>query len=372
MECVERVKRKEVGKMKDKVCEVCVMDTTDPDIKFYGKRGCSNCSNAKKTYLKVKKESRDLRGLVKKIRRDGANKKYDCIIGVSGGVDSSYVAYVVKKLHLRPLAVHLDNGWDSKQAVLNVKKVLDQLGIDLYNYVIDWEEFRDIQMSFLKASTPDCEIPTDHAIVAILYKMALKHHVKYIIDGWNIETECILPQKWSYGHADWKYIKSIQSQFGTKRIKTLPHYGRFQRIFYEKIAQIERVHILNYVPYNKAWVKEKLKKEFGWNDYGAKHDESFYTKFYQNYILPDKFGIDKRKMHLSSMIVSGQISRQEALSELEKPLYTQEAAIEDHQYFYEKMGISETEYQRIMEKPKRSYWDYPNYENDFIHKVFGL
>lgn len=355
-----------------KICDVCVMDTTDPDIKFYGARGCSNCCTAKRTYILTKRRSKNLKELVRRIRQNGANKKYDCLIGVSGGVDSSYVAYVVKKLHLRPLAVHVDNGWNSELAVRNIQNVLEKLNIDLYTYVIDWEEFKDIQKAFLRASTPDCEIPTDHAISAVLYDVARKKHIKYIIDGWNVETETILPKKWSHGHRDWKYIREVHKKFGEKKIKTFPHYGRVKKLIYEKVFRIEKVSVLNYVPYNKEHVKAKMIKELGWRDYGNKHEESFYTKFYQNYFLPEKFGYDKRRMHLSSLIVSGQITREEALEVLKDNNYTKEEAERDIKYFCEKMQMSKTEFSEIMKAPKHTYWDYPNYENDLIHKIFGI
>lgn len=358
--------------MKYRICEVCVMDTTDPDIVFMGKRGCSNCYYARKLYLKTKKDSVNIKALANKIRQTGKKQKHDCVIGLSGGVDSSYVAYVVKKLKLRPLAVHVDNGWDSEQAVQNMKNITEKLGIDLYNYVIDWDEFRDVQMAFLKASTPDCEIPTDYAVTATLYNVAWKNHIKYIINGWNVETETVLPRKWSHGHEDWKYVKSVHQRYGEKKLKTFPRYGRLKKIFYNKIARIEKISILNYVPYNKASVKMKLINEFGWKEYGEKHDESFYTKFYQNYILPEKFGYDKRRMHLSSMIVSGQISRSAALKELEKSLYSEENALKDRKLFCKKMGITEDEFMEILKKPKHSYWDYPNYENDIISKIINF
>lgn len=351
------------------MCEQCVMDTTDPEIKFYGSKGCSNCRTAKSRYSKIMGERKQLKSIVQNVRHAGRGKKYDCIIGLSGGVDSSYVAYITKKLHLRPLAVHFDNGWNSDLAVQNIKNILEKLEIDLYTYVVEWEEFRDLQLSFLEASTPDSEIPTDHAIMALLYQIAMKHHVKYIIDGCNIETESVLPRYWSYGHGDWRYIKNIQKQFGTKKLKTFPHYNRFQKMIYDKVLHIERIHILNYVPYNKERVKEKLRNELGWKDYGEKHDESFYTKFYQNYILPEKFGYDKRKMHLSSLIVSRQISRDAALEELKKTLYTEEQKVEARKYFCEKMNLSEQRLDEIMKSPKRTYWDYPNYENDLLYRL---
>ncbi len=356
--------------MKYRMCKTCVMDTTDPDIKFIG-NGCTNCCPARANYRKITKEKQKLKSIVKDIRKAGTGNKYDCVIGLSGGVDSTYVAYVVKKLHLRPLAVHFDNGWNSELAVKNINKILEKLDIDLYTYVVDWEEFRDIQLSFLKASTPDCEIPTDHAIYAVLYKTALKHGIKYILDGWNIETESVLPKKWSYGHDDWKYIKSIQKEFGTMKIKTFPYYTKFQKYIYKNIAHINRIHILNYVPYKKSEIKKLIKKQLGWRDYGDKHGESFYTKFYQNYILPEKFGYDKRKMHLSSLIVSGQVTRNEALKILEKPLYnTIEEKEKDIEYFCEKMQITKKALDYYIKIPNKTYWDYPNYENDVFSNIW--
>ncbi len=356
-----------------RICQKCVMDTTDPDIRFYGSGGCSNCRSAKIKYRSVMKNKGNVKELAKEIRRAGRGKKYDCIIGLSGGVDSSYVAYLVKKLHLRPLAVHLDNGWDSELSSQNMKRILDKLGIDLYTWVIDWEEFRDLQLAFFKAGVPDIEVPTDHAIYASLYKIAAKYHVQYIIDGWNVETESVLPKAWSHGHWDWKYIRAIHRKFGTKRLKTFPHRSRYEILYYEKVLGIKKVAILNYIPYNKEQVKQILREKLGWRDYGDKHEESLFTKFYQNYILPKRFGYDKRRMHLSSLIVSGQITREEALLELQKPLYPEEQMKRDKRYVCEKLGISEQEMDDLIYKlPKRSYCDYPNQENDVIHKLLKI
>ncbi len=356
--------------MKYRMCKTCVMDTTDPDIKFIGD-GCNNCHTAIANYRKVTKEKQKFKSVIRSIRKAGKGNKYDCVIGLSGGVDSTYVAYISKKLNLRPLAVHFDNGWNSELAVQNIHRILEKLNIDLYTYVVDWEEFRDIQLSFLKASTPDCEIPTDHAIYAVLYKTALKYGIKYILDGCNIETESVLPRKWSYGHGDWTYIKNIQKEFGTERIKTFPYYTKLQKYIYEKIFNIKRVHILNYVPYKKNEVMKIIKSELGWRDYGGKHGESFYTKFYQNYILSEKFGYDKRKIHLSGLIISGQITREEALKILETPIYkTIEEKEQDIDYFCEKMQITRKELDKYMKLPNKTYWDYQNYENDVLNVIW--
>lgn len=358
--------------MEDKICQYCVMDTSDPDIRFYGINGCSNCKDARKTLQALSKEQVSLRATLKQVKRAGKGKKYNCVIGVSGGVDSSFVAHMVKKAGLRPIAVHLDNGWDSELAAVNIKNLLGQMGIDLYTYTVEWEEFRDLQMSFLKASTPDSEIPTDHAVMAALYQVAAKYDIEYIITGVNMSSEVILPPKWSHGHSDWKYIKGIQKRFGSKKLKTFPHFGRWQRIYFEKCRKIKRIHILNYISYDKEKAKCFLQKEYNWQDYGGKHYESIYTRFYQAYILPQKFGFDKRKAHLSSLIVSGQMTREEALRELEKPLYLEEDLKKDMAYFLKKMRLTTDEFEQIMSAPKKSYWDYPNYETDWLHRHFGV
>lgn len=358
--------------MKDKVCQCCVMDTTDPEIVFFGAAGCSKCKDARKRIQIVRNDKTKLREVAGKIKRAGKGKKYDCIIGVSGGVDSSFVAHMVKKLGLRPLAVHLDNGWNSEISVQNIKNLLEKLDIDLYTYVIDWEEFRDLQLAFLKASTPDSEIPTDHAIGALLYRIAAKHGIKYIVDGLNINSEAILPRMWSHGHLDWKYIQAIQKQFGHKRLITFPHCGRWAKIYYENVLGIERVHILNYISYDKERAKRYLQQKYDWIDYGGKHYESIYTKFFQAYILPEKFGYDKRKSHLSSLIAAGQLTREEALRELEQPLYEEDQLKTDLSFFLHKMKLTQEEFDNIMKSPKKTYWDYPNYENDWIHKHFGV
>lgn len=235
-----------------KICTRCIMDTTDPDIVFDEAGVCNHCKRAERliqerTVVDLGVRANKLNELIAKIKADGKGKQYDCIIGVSGGVDSTYVAYEVKRLGLRPLAIHLDNGWNSELAVSNIEKTLNTLGIDLYTYVIDWEEFKDIQLSFLKASTPDGEVPTDHAIIAILYKMANKHNIKYILNGVNFASESIIPLKWGYGYFDYKYINAVHKQFGKRKIKTYPHI-KLPKLFYSNlIKKIQFIPFLDYV-----------------------------------------------------------------------------------------------------------------------------
>ncbi len=345
------------------ICTRCLMDTSDPEIQFDDKGVCNHCHDydrmmTQKVITGAAGE-KYLQKLVDEMKRNGRNKPYDCIIGVSGGVDSTYVAYLVKKMGLRPLAVHMDNGWDSELAVKNIEETLKRLNIDLYTEVLDWEEFRDLQASFLKASTPDSEIPSDHAIWAVLGNMADKLKVKYIISGFNVRTESHLPRAWSQGHFDWKYIQSVQKQFGTLRLKTYPHIGFFA--YYRRLLTHRRVDILNYLPYNKAEAMKILEQELGWRYYGGKHYESIYTRFYQGYILPTKFGYDKRRCHLSSLICSGEITREQALKELEKPTYSPAMQEEDREYVVKKLGLTDEAFEAILNAPKKSFWDYPSY-----------
>jgi N-acetyl sugar amidotransferase len=358
--------------MEYRVCRRCVMDTTDPEIAFDEDGICNHCHGYDRTIkeqvLGGDRGKERLELISTKIREDGRKKEYDCIIGVSGGVDSTYVAYAVRQIGLRPLAVHLDNGWDSELAVWNIQQTLEKLGIDLYTHVIDWGEFKDLQLSFLRASTPDSEIPTDHAIVSLLHQKAQKEGVKYVIDGCNARTESHLPRAWSQGHLDWRYIRTIQRLFGTARLKTFPHMDLLSMVRYRFVHQ--RISILNYMDYNKGQAKELLNRELGWRDYGWKHFESIYTRFYQGYILPKKFGFDKRKMHYSSLICSGEMSQDEALSELKNDPYPKEMQEADREYVIKKLGLTEAEFKEIMERPKKSFWDYKSYEQLYRSRMF--
>ena len=353
---------------KYQTCSRCVMDTTDPDIVFDAQGICNHChtydEKVKRNVFPGDEGKKRLSRIVSKIKEAGKSKEYDCIIGVSGGVDSTYVAYRVKELGLRPLAVHLDNGWNSELSVKNIENALEKLKIELYTFVIDWKEFRDLQLSFLKASTPDSEIPSDHAIFSLMYIMAEKFGVRYVITGMNLKTESHLPSAWSQGHVDWRYIKNVQEKFSNIKLKTFPHMDFVQYVRY--FFKIEWVNILNYSDYVKDDAMKILQNELGWKYYGGKHYESIYTRFYQGYILPKKFGYDKRKCHFSSLICSGEMSREDALDKLRDETYPLEMQREDRTFVIKKLGICESEFEGIMNLPKKRYWDYPSY--GFLYK----
>jgi N-acetyl sugar amidotransferase len=344
-------------------CARCVMDTTDPSIVFDEVGVCNHCDDydrGARLFIYSGEESKSrLAGLVEAMRADGRGKPYDCVIGLSGGVDSSYVALRVKELGLRAIAVHLDNGWDSELAVKNIENVVARLNIDLHTHVLDWEEFRDLQVAFLRASTPDSEIPSDHAIVTLLVKTAQKFGLKYIISGFNQRTESHLPPTWSQGHYDARYIRSVHAKFGTRPLRTFP------TISFLKARQFltggNRIDLLNYFDYTREEALERLKSELGWQSYGGKHHESIYTRFYQGYILPRKFGYDKRKCHLSSLICAGLLSREEALAELQEQPYPLEQQEADREYVVKKLGLTDADFEAIMKAPPRSFWDFDSY-----------
>jgi N-acetyl sugar amidotransferase len=346
-----------------RICTRCLMDTSDPEIVFDAQGVCNHCHDHDRlmTQKVVAGKAGEvyLQKLVEDIKHAGRGKPYDCLIGVSGGVDSTYVAYLVKKMGLRALAVHMDNGWDSELAVKNIEETLKRLGIDLHTEVLDWEEFKSLQVAFLKSSTPDSEIPSDHAIWAVLGNLADKLKVKYIVSGFNVRTETHLPRAWSQGHFDWRYIRSVFKQFGHGRLKTFPHIGFFA--YYRRLLTHHRVDILNYIDYNKTEAMKVLEKELGWRYYGGKHYESIYTRFYQGYILPTKFGYDKRRSHLSSLICSGETTREDALQELDKPTYQPSMQEDDREYVVKKLGLTDDEFEAILNAPRKTYWDYPSY-----------
>lgn len=341
------------------------MDTSDPENTFDAAGVCRHCHRydreLPKRTVSPETAAQELQALVARISASGKDKPYDCIIGVSGGVDSTYVAYLVKKLGLRPLAVHFDNGWNSETAVSNIEKTLAKLGIDLFTCVMDWDEFRALQLAFLRASTPDGEIPTDHAINALLMHEAARRGVRYVISGMNFATESTGVNDWAYGTMDWRYVKDVNRRLGKTRLKTFPHISMRSLAWLTQVRKIKVVSILNYVTYNKAEAMQVLQDELGWVYYGGKHYESVYTRFFQGYILPTKFGIDKRRLHLTSLIHAGQISRQQALEELKSdpyldgPLWKQ-----DLEFVRKKFKLSEQEFQAIMELPRHSFRDFRN------------
>jgi N-acetyl sugar amidotransferase len=347
-------------------CKRCVMDTTDPKIEFDENGTCNHCKKydefVEMLILPKKERKVKLEKIIEKIKQDGKGKKYDCIVGVSGGVDSTYVAYLAKKFGLRPLAIHLDNGWNSELAVGNIERVLNELDIDLYTHVIDWKEFKDLQLSYFKASVVDIEVATDHAILAMMYKIANEMNIKYILIGVNVVTEGIMPKSWVYVKKDLKNLKSIHKKFGSVKLKTFPKLSLMFEIYCKFIKGIRPIPLLNYIDYNRKEAKEILSNKLGWKDYGGKHHESIFTKFYQLYILPTKFNIDKRKAHLSTLICSGQISREDALKKLKESLYKKEELERDKEYVIKKLGLTNKEFKELMEMPIKSHYEYGSNE----------
>lgn len=341
------------------------MDETVPDIVFYPDGRCSLCRNYDEH--RVKELHSDTEGterlerLIEDMKRAGKSAPYDCLIGVSGGVDSSYVAYLVaRRFGLRAIAVHLDNGWNTELSVDNVERIVKALNIDLSTHVLDWREFRDIQIAFLRSSISNIEIPTDHAIWAVLVKTAAKMGIKYIVAGNNVVTESIMPESWLYGSKDYRLIRSIHRQFGRMPMKTFPHLTTFDYAYYLLLRGIRWVPLLNYVTYVKADAKRVLMDDLGWRDYGGKHYESVITRFFHAYYLPKKFGFDLRKSYNSALVCSGQITRVEALHDLAQPPAPPELMEQDRAYVSKKLGLSEGELDAILAAPNKTFADYPN------------
>lgn len=362
--------------MERQICTRCIMDVTDREITFDEQGVCNHCRKYDQVMLAYPlndPQARDaqLQKMVARIKKAGQGKAYDCIIGVSGGVDSTYLAYVAKEHGLRPLAVHLDNGWNSELSVHNIEKVLHNLDIDLYTHVLDWEEFKDLQLSFLKASVSDAEIPTDHAISGILYRMAVKNNVSYILLGTNYSTESGIPSSWTYGVSDWRYIASVHRLFGSKKLKTYTHFSLFDELTLKTLRGIKVFPILDYIPYVKEDVLDVLQNKLGWEYYGGKHYESIYTRFFQGYILPKKFNIDKRRAHFSSLIRSGQKTREQALNEMSEPTYPEDLQVSDREYVIKKLGLTENQFEKIMAMPVKTYHDYPTYAG-LAEKTIGM
>ena len=347
-------------------------DIADPNISFDDKGVCNyyyEYFEKEHQHVKKGKEGADFfQKKINEIKQAGKNKPYDCILGLSGGVDSSYLAYLAKKEGLRPLVVHFDNGWNSELAVKNIETIVSLLGFDLYTYVINWEEFKDLQLAYLKASVIDIEVITDHAIAATLYQLAAKHKINYFLSGYNIVTEAILPKAWVFSKQDAENIKDIHKHYGTVPLKTFPMLTMAKKRYYSMLMNVESVPLLNYVDYNKNKVKDLLQKELNWKDYGGKHYESIWTRFYQGYILPEKFKVDKRKAHLSTLICSGQITKEEALEELKQPIYNANQLEEDKEFVLKKLGLSENQFNKLMALSPHPHTKFKTESNSYFEK----
>lgn len=356
------MKLKEFKYTGNKLCSRCIMDDTVQGIEFDEKGECTFCKihdDLEKKYPLNDSSKHKLNALISKIKKEGKSKKYDCIVGISGGRDSSYTLYTVVKMGLKPLAVHFDNGWNSENAVRNIENLCKKLNVDLYTHVANWEEFKDLQRSFLKASVPDAEVPTDWVIFSVLFEQASKHNIKYIIHGHSFRTEGTTPLTWTY--MDGKYVKSIHENFGKVKIKSFPIMSLSKYLYYTFFKRIKQVRLLYYLPYDEKKILQMLTDEVGWINYGGKHHESMYTGFFQSYILTRKFNIDKRKLHYSALMRSGQISKEQAQEIIRKDPYS--GGLETLNYCLKKLEYSEQEFNNIMDLPIKSFMDYGSYYN---------
>jgi N-acetyl sugar amidotransferase len=352
------------------------MDTSDPEIFFDADGICNHCSQFLEKIQSFKQNKRfgpdNLEKVIDNIKSSGKNKKYDAVLGISGGVDSCFAASILHQYNVRTLLVHMDNGWNSNQATQNIKNVADRYKFDYQSFVLDWEEFKDVQLAFLKASVVEAETPTDIAILGALHRVAAEHGVQYVISGGNQMTEGILPKMWHYDAKDTRYFNYIQKTFGKLKLKKFPSFGFYTESYFKFVKGIRIIYLLNYVAYNNKTAVQFLKNEIDWKDYGGKHHESHFTKFIQSYLLPKKFNIDYRRARLSSLICMNEISREEALNELEKPLYNEQEVASQKQYIAKKIGISIEEIQEIVDLPGKYYYMYPNDEKKltFLYKLY--
>lgn len=347
-------------------CTRCVMDTTDSKITFDKNGVCDHCRNFDKNiapYWKPNVDRTDeLASLATKIRRAGKNREYDCILGLSGGADSSYLAYIAKeKMHLRPLAFVVDTGWNLNVAVENIEKIVKGLNLDMYTEVVNWKEMADLQLSFFKSGISSQDFPQDHAIFAALYNYAVKHKIKYVLTGSNSATEFIRPPvEWLYMN-DLRMAKDIHKKYGSRKLNTFPICGMLTyKIIYKYLFGMNRVYPLDYVVYNKSEAEKLLHEKFGWTRYENKHYENVFTRFFEGYYLPHKFGFDTRKNVLSNEILAGTLTREEALNRLEQPPYDPDQMEQDKEYVAKKLGISVEEFDSIINGPNKTPADYKN------------
>ena len=357
---------------KYQICSKTVMDTSDSRI-IFDKDGI--CDHALDFYTNVLpnwhtdvRGANELKKIVNKIKIDGKKRDFDCILGLSGGVDSSYMIHLaVKEFGLRPLVFHVDGGWNSELAVHNIHVLVEKLGLDLFTEVINWEEMKDFQLAFFKSGLPHIDIPQDHAFIATLYNFAQKYNIKYILNGGNISTECVRnPMEFLYYGTDMVHIKDIIKKFCTIELKTYPFSSILRHKLYLRwLRGIQVVRPLNYRPYVKDDALNLLEREYGWKPYPQKHFESRFTKFYEGYWLPERFGFDTRRVQYSSLILTNQMTRDEALKKLEKPAYDPSTIDEDFDYISSKLNITSDELRLYFHMPKKFYWDYKNQERFF-------
>lgn len=355
------------------------MDTSDPQIRFDAQGYCHHCSGylrrAPQIIYHGLESERKLDLLINQVKLSGQGKEYDCLIGVSGGTDSSFLAYKARQWSLRPLLVHMDNGWNTDKAVMNIQQICSHLDLDYQSYVLNWEEFRQIQLAYLKASIVEMEMPTDVAIQGALHKVAAENGIRYILSGGNLATEGILPRSWFYYPKDSRLLRAICKQFQAPISRSFPTFDVPTEFYYKYIKGIRSLYPLNYLDYNKTLAQETLTRECGWTDYGGKHHESRFTKFVQGFMQPVKFGVDYRRSTLATQVCLGKVSRQSALEELHQAPYDSKTIEHDKSYVAKKLRVTKEELETIIALPPKCYRDYPNNEKLLrliysIHRLF--
>lgn len=342
-----------------RVCSRCLYDSTIPSIVFDANGVCQFCKihdEMEKRYPLGEAGEKRLADLVARIKKSGRGKPYDCVVGVSGGVDSTYTLYKAVSLGLRPLAVHFDNGWNTEIAVHNIESATRKLGVTLLTHVVDWDDFRRLQIAFLKASTSDAEIPTDMAISAVLLRTAAREGLRYVLSGHSFRAEGIVPRDWTY--FDGRYISSVHRRFTGSARTSVPNLSLSALVWYMFGRRIQIVPFLNYMHYSKKEAGTVISKEVDWQDYGGHHHESVYTHFFQSYLLPTKFGIDKRKLGLSARVRSKEMSREEAFAVIAEPYPEKPELVE---YTVRKLEMTDEEFTALMAAPVKSFRDYPNH-----------
>ena len=357
-----------INNRKYQICAKTIMDTSDPNI-IFDENGISDYyynfqNNIMPNWHPDETGEKELFRIAEKIKKEGVGKDFDCIIGMSGGLDSSYLTYIVKeKMDLRPLIFHVDAGWNTQQAVGNIEKLIDGLGLDLYTEVINWEEMKDLQASFLKSQISDQDLPQDYAFFSSLYQFARKYKIKYVLTGSNISTECCRePEEWGgYAGIDKRLVKDIHDQFGTIPLKTFPLVDIFTyKIYYKYALGMQVFKPLDFVPFVKVEAEKLLEERFGWQKFQHKHHESRFTRFYEDYWLPRKFGFDKRRAHFSSLILTNQMTREEALERISKPELDEQFLLQEFEYVANKLGLTVEGLRVIFEGKNKTWQDYKN------------
>ena len=360
-----------------KTCKRCVMDDENTIIKFDEKGICNYCTEAIEQMPRIwhKDGIKELEKIISDMKEKNKDKKYDCVLGLSGGIDSCYTAYLLSKYNVRMLAVHIDCGWDTEVSCKNIELLCDKLKLKLHTIKIDEKEMNDLQKAYFLAEVPNQDVPQDHVFFAELYRYALKHGIKYFVGGGNFSSECILPPTWGIDSMDGKNLKDIHKKYGSiklEQVKPLSFYEIYFKIPY--INRLKKIRPLNYINYDKEKAIKELKKNLGFEYYGGKHCESIFTRLFQNYILPTKFGINKSKAHYSSLIVSKQLTRKEALEKLKKNEYTNNKKLlnDDINIFIKKIGITRKEFDKIMnDGVVRKHEEFKNFNSKtrFFRKI---